>query len=86
MCQKLEKAKAKLNYIGRLIVESLELNHRGDNSYRLEKANELLKDNNKLNSLFFLFNVDAEVRNTFAQKIGTNNEDFKIFMKILQKV
>ncbi len=80
-----EKVKQQLNYIGKLILETYKDNSSGNHSYKLEKANELLEANTKLDSLFMLFNLDKKNKQTFAKKLGVENyNDFEAFMRVLQ--
>jgi len=74
-----------LNYVGNLILESYE-EHIEDESYLKEIELELSKCKNKLESLYFLFNADQRIRNSFANKIEVNDEELKTLLKVLQKI
>ncbi|SMP85833.1 hypothetical protein SAMN06313486_1012 [Epsilonproteobacteria bacterium SCGC AD-308-P11] len=82
-----DEAKQELNHIGRLIIESYEVNNVGNQSYKLEKAIKLLESNNKLDSLFSLLNIDEKNRKTFAKKLGVADyKDFEAFLRVLKLV
>ncbi len=74
-----------LNYIGNLLLDSYK-EHITDKSYIAEMEDKLCEDENKLDSLFRLFNADERIRKSFAKKIDTDYEDLKVFLRVLQKV
>ena len=79
-----------LNYIGSLILESYqeraEVNTGLDKSYLAEVKENLLAENTKMDSLQYLFRMDAPTKVIFAKKINVSDEDLKVFMQVLQKV
>ena len=74
-----------LDYISKLVLESYKENIQ-DKSYLDTMEEKLMKNENKLDGLFSVFNMDQQNKDTFAKKLGVSHTDLDVFLKVLQKV
>jgi hypothetical protein len=75
-----------MNYASQIILEILEKKFQNDPFYLSEKKEELEAHENKYDALMYLFKLDKETKELFAQKVGVTLEDIEGTLNVLKGI
>ena len=74
-----------MDWISTQLLESYK-EHVSDESYIAELEERFTDENkNKYDGLMSIFNADKRIRKSFAQRLGVEYEDLKVFLHVLQR-
>jgi len=74
-----------MDWISTQLLESYK-EHVSDESYIAELEERFNDENkNKYDGLMSIFNADERIRKSFAQRLGVEYEDLKVFLHVLQR-
>lgn len=75
----------KLNYLGSHIFESYKINIK-NKSYIIDKKIDLLKANNKYDSMLDIYNMDRENKRTLCNRLNIKHDDLEVFLDVLRNM